>query len=120
MKTDLFAKTAGEAAKRKSSQCTGEEDHALPSEPGAPRWREKGTLLPGIRIHRKRLADSLILHAQENEIVETEVTKYGTRYVVDSALAAPDGTVLNIRSAWYIDHGSDAPRFVTAHPLSRR
>ena len=68
----------------------------------------------------QRLADSLIRHAQENEIVENEATKYGTRYVVDVALAAPDGTVLNVRSAWYIDVGSDAPRFVTAHPLPRR
>jgi hypothetical protein len=38
---------------------------------------------------------------------------------VDGPLTAPDGTILNVRSAWYIDLGGDAPRFVTAHPLPR-
>jgi len=30
-----------------------------------------------------------------------------------------DGTILNVRSAWYIDAVGDAPRFVTAHPLPK-
>jgi hypothetical protein len=42
--------------------------------------------------------------------------RYGTRYAVDGFLTAPDGTRLNIRSAWFIDHGTQEPRFVTAHP----
>ena len=45
--------------------------------------------------------------------------RYGKRYVVDGPLAAPDGTSLNVRSAWYIDAVGDAPRFVTAHPLQK-
>ena len=66
-----------------------------------------------------RLRDALLRHAWENEVVETEQTPHGVRYVVDGPLAAPDGTRLNLRSAWYIDPGSDAPRFVTAHPLPK-
>ncbi|MEK7685276.1 MAG: DUF6883 domain-containing protein [Verrucomicrobiota bacterium] len=67
----------------------------------------------------RRLAEALLRHARENEVVETEQTRHGTRYVVDGAVTAPDGTILNVRSAWYIDPGSDAPRFVTAHPLPK-
>jgi hypothetical protein len=67
----------------------------------------------------QRLAEALIRHAQENEVVETEETRYGRRYAVDGPLAAPDGTILNVRSAWYVYPGSDAPRFVTAHPLPK-
>ena len=37
----------------------------------------------------------------------------------NAGLAAPDGTSLNVRIAWYINPGSDAPRFVTAHPLPK-
>ncbi len=65
------------------------------------------------------LADALLQHARENEVVATERTVHGTRHVVDGPLAAPDGTSLNVRAAWYISAGSDAPRFVTAHPLPK-
>jgi hypothetical protein len=67
----------------------------------------------------QRLADALLRHAQENEVVATEETRHGTRYALDGPLSAPDGTSLNVRSAWFIDTGNDVPRFVTAHPLPR-
>ena len=67
----------------------------------------------------QRLADALARHAHENDVVESEQTRHGTRHVVDGPLTAPDGTRLNIRSAWYIDAGGGAPRFVTAHPLPK-
>ena len=66
-----------------------------------------------------RFADALLRHARENEVVETGETRYGIRYAIDGPLAAPDGTVLHIRSAWFIDSGGEAPRFVTAHPLPK-
>jgi len=68
----------------------------------------------------KRLADALLRHCRENEAVQTEETSHGTRYAVDGPLTAPDGTVLNIRTAWFIDSGGGEPRFVTAHPLPRK
>jgi len=67
----------------------------------------------------QRLAWALRAHAIENEVSETEETRYGVRFVVDGPLSAPDGTVLNVRSAWFIDAGSEMPRFVTAHPLPK-
>src|SRR5437763_657434 len=67
----------------------------------------------------QRLAEALLRHACENEVVVTEKTSHGMRYVVDGPLIAPDGRSLNIRSAWYIHPDSDAPRFVTAHPLPK-
>ncbi len=67
----------------------------------------------------QQLAEALLRHARENEVVETEATPHGRRYVVDGPLRAPDGSELNIRSAWFIDAVGAAPRFVTAHPLPR-
>ncbi len=67
----------------------------------------------------QRLAEALLRQARENEVVETEQTLHGVRYVVDGPLAAPDGTSLNVRTAWYINPGGDEPRFVTAHPLPK-
>ncbi len=67
----------------------------------------------------QQLAEALLQHARENEAVAMEQTRHGTRYVVDGLLPAPDGTLLNVRSAWFIDIGADEPRFVTAHPLPK-
>jgi len=67
----------------------------------------------------QQLAEALLRHARENEVAETEQTRHGPRYVVDGPLVAPDGSELNIRSAWFIDAVGGAPRFVTAHPLAR-
>jgi hypothetical protein len=67
----------------------------------------------------RRLAEALQQHARENDVVESEEGEHGTRFVVDGMLPTPDGTVLNVRSAWYIDKGGTTPRFVTAHPLPK-
>lgn len=67
----------------------------------------------------QQLAEALRQLARENEVAETEQTRHGRRYVVDGRLAAPNGSSLNIRTAWFIDAAGGAPRFVTAHPLPR-
>lgn len=64
-----------------------------------------------------RLAQALRRHATASEVTETEATRHDTRFAVDGPLDAPDGSTLNVRSAWYIDPGSKVPRFVTAPPL---
>lgn len=71
-------------------------------------------------IQWKRLADALLEHARVHEVAAMENSRYGNRYVVDGPLAAPDGTRLNVRSAWFIDTGSEIPRLVTAHPLPKK
>ena len=68
----------------------------------------------------QRLAEALLRHARENEVAAMEQTADGDRYVVAGPLTAPDGSRLNIRSAWYISvRGDGGPRFVTAHPLPK-
>ena len=59
-------------------------------------------------------------HAMDNEIALEQRTSFGTRYVIDGLLQAPDGRSLNIRAAWFIDNEGDAPRFITAHLLRRK
>jgi hypothetical protein len=78
-------------------------------------FRQFGFTVAGWR----RLAEALLRHVRDNEISATEQTPHGKRYVVDGVLTAHDGTILNVRSAWYIDANSETPRFVTAHPLPK-
>lgn len=66
------------------------------------------------------MAEALLEHARKNEVIECEQTRHGTRYAIDGPLVAPDGAILNVRTAWYINSGSVVPRFVTAHPLPKR
>jgi hypothetical protein len=72
---------------------------------GAESWRE--------------LADALLQHGRDNDVVQSQQTSHGTRYVVDGPLKAPNGTTLNIRTAWFIEPGQSSPRFITAHPLPK-
>ncbi len=68
----------------------------------------------------RALAEALRRHAAENVVASVRNTPYGTRYVVDGPLAAPDGRILNVRSVWFISETTSVPRFATAHPLKRK
>ena len=68
----------------------------------------------------EELAVALTQHAVDNEVAREESTAFGTRYIVEGRLKAPDGTWLNIRCAWFVHKAGEGPKFVTAHPLKRR
>ena len=67
----------------------------------------------------RELAAALERHAKENPVASLETNQFGTRYVIDGLLPAPNGAALNVRSVWFISRGVEIPRFVTAHPLKR-
>ena len=66
------------------------------------------------------LAKALQQHARDNTVMLTQDTEFGTRYVIEGPLAAPNGRQLQVRTVWFIDEGGQRPRFVTAYPLKRR
>ena len=66
------------------------------------------------------LADSLIRHANDFTVGRAEDSPFGRRYVVDGIMVMPDGRDALVRTVWFIDTGTDVPRFVTAYPLRRR
>jgi hypothetical protein len=70
--------------------------------------------------HWHALADALRQHAVGGHVTAVVRTAYGTRYVVDGVLKAPDGTSLNVRSVWFISENDSVPRFATAYPLKRK
>jgi len=58
--------------------------------------------------------------AQGNPVALSEDTAFGTRYVIDGPLVAPNGRQLQVRTVWFIDKDGQTSRFVTAYPLKRR
>ena len=66
------------------------------------------------------LVKALLRHAAENEVTKIEDSPFGTRYIVEGILLAPDRRGPVVRSVWFIEKGEQIPRFVTAYPLQRR
>jgi len=65
------------------------------------------------------LARALREHASEHEVMATEDSLFGQRYIVDGELSAPDGRRPRVRVIWFIETGEDAPHLVTAYPLEK-
>lgn len=63
------------------------------------------------------LSDALRHHALEHDVIATEDTPFGTSYIVEGQLIAPDGRVPQVRVVWFIETGETIPRLVTAYPL---
>lgn len=63
------------------------------------------------------LAQTLLRHAQEHEVVKAETTRFGTRYVIEGAMQTPNGRIVQIRSVWSIAQHESNPRLVTAYPM---
>jgi len=59
---------------------------------------------------------ALLGHAAGNDVVEAQVTSYGTKYAIDGPLESPDGRNPKVRVVWFVDAGTDQPRLVTAFP----
>ena len=65
------------------------------------------------------LADALRDHARQNEIVRTTETGFGPRYIVEGEIRTRAGRMVRIRTIWQFDHGTIAPRLITAYPWKR-
>jgi hypothetical protein len=69
---------------------------------------------------RQAMVNSPRQHAAKNDIAKEETTPLGVRMVVEGGMAMPNGTVAEVRSIWFIEHGERIPRFVTAYPLKKK
>lgn len=86
-------------------------------DPNNPRSRGKPGFFGSFGFRREawsELAEALLRHAAEGEVVEEEQTPFGTQYVVEGALVAPDGRAPLVRAVW-LERG-EGPRFITAFP----
>jgi hypothetical protein len=63
------------------------------------------------------LAEALRRHAAQNAVIKMEETPFGTRYVVEGPIHAPDGRTPNVRLVWFMGKDETNPRLATAYPL---
>ena len=70
----------------------------------------------GYRIEKpNELAESL-LSLSSADVMETQKTDYGTKYVIVGDLIGPDGRTASVHSIWILPIGGSVPRLVTAYP----
>jgi len=62
------------------------------------------------------LAQGLLAIAQSAPVESSERSPYGTKYIVDGELETPNGVMIQVRTIWIVEHGTEIPRFVTAYP----
>src|SRR2546422_989386 len=62
------------------------------------------------------LAEALRRHAAAHEVAKIEASPFGTRYVIEGWLDAPDGRLPLVRVIWFIETGTEMPRLATAYP----
>jgi hypothetical protein len=63
------------------------------------------------------MAHAFINHVADHELVKTEPSPFGTRYVIEGQLITPDGRNPFVRSIWFITTEDDTPRLISAYPL---
>ncbi|MCC6802471.1 MAG: hypothetical protein IT319_06280 [Anaerolineae bacterium] len=68
----------------------------------------------------KVMANALLQHAAEYEVVKVESTEDGDRYVIEGSIQTPDGRDPFVRSIWFVERGQRVPQFVTAYPMKKR
>ena len=65
----------------------------------------------------EELVQSLIRHAHDHEVAKSEVSRFGTRYVLEGGLQTPSGRTPQVRVVWFVPEFGDRPRLVTVYPL---
>lgn len=55
-------------------------------------------------------------HAGEHEVVKSETSPFGMRYIIDGGLDTPDGRRPEVRAVWFIEQGLKEPYLATAYP----
>ena len=63
------------------------------------------------------LQESLLHHVAAAENATAMETQFGTKYMIEASLEAPDGRRPHIRSIWFIEIGQQVPKLVTVVPL---
>ena len=61
------------------------------------------------------LAESLLSLARE-EVMASEKTDYGTKYVIVGDITGPGGRTASVHTIWILPEGGSVPRLVTAYP----
>ena len=64
------------------------------------------------------LASALIKQINENDYINAEEGRHGTKYTVVASIESPKGATTAVKTIWMIAEGTQHPRLITAYPAS--
>lgn len=64
----------------------------------------------------EKLRQALLELARNCDVVTSQPSPHGTKYVVTGPIQAPDGRAPVVRTVWLIDKGRQVARLITAFP----
>lgn len=67
--------------------------------------------------HPERLEADLLNVAQLGEKFDTQVSRFGIKYIVVGPIVTPSGKSVNVRTVWIVEPDDPRPRFVTVVPV---
>ena len=66
------------------------------------------------------LEHGLLELARLGDVDETETKPSGDLFAIEGSLETPIGAVIQVRSVWFIENGTQTPRLVTAYPAGKK
>lgn len=67
----------------------------------------------------KEFTSALLSLAQNNIVKNTENTHFGTKYIVEGNINAPNGNQYYIKTVWMIERQEDYAYLITAYPIKQ-
>ena len=64
-----------------------------------------------------KLEQILLSIARTNEVENIKEMPYGVNYAIHGVINLSGNETVSIKTVWFIEHGKDRPRFVTAIPV---
>lgn len=80
----------------------------------------KGKLFRGFGFSERNISlfeRALLKIVRSQEVKETLISPYGTKYIIDGNIKTPVGKTIKVRTIWIIEEGQKRPRFVTIYPV---
>ena len=63
------------------------------------------------------LKETILNHVRNNEFIKSQLTLFGTKYIVESTVNSPNDYSFKLRTVWIISSPNKFPIFITAYPV---
>jgi hypothetical protein len=62
------------------------------------------------------LSERLMDHARQNDVMKTEESRFGIKYIIKGGLPCPNGQSPTVCAVWFVAAGEETSRLVTDFP----
>lgn len=69
------------------------------------------------KFNEENLLKSLLNHLESNDSIKTIQVVFGTKYVIEAKITAPDNYTFTLRSIWMKSRINNVLKFVSAYPI---